>query len=300
MRRTLLPSVEIETEIDALLAGERLGVHPLELVSELGRLGVRLVLQRAVEDGVDDWLGRARYERRAEAAPGKRNGHRPRRLQTGEGRDRGRGAAGAGRLRAVHEQAVSPAQAFPRHRAAAGAGDRRVHAWPVDARRRVALRGGGAGAGLEVDGLPALPRAEGALPGLPRARPVRRSPGLPLPRCDLPARPSLRGEGGRALRLGNQRARRARPARRLPGDTRNGRRTGSSSAARSPAAASARRSWSSPTARPASSTRSSSSGRTRTASAGRQAADRAAGAPPRRPTPAVCDLAALRLHHQPQ
>ena len=85
MRRTLLPSLEIEKEIDALLAGERVDVHPLEVVSELGRLGVRLVLQRAVEEEVDDWLGRARYERRAKAAPGKRNGYRPRRLQTGEG-----------------------------------------------------------------------------------------------------------------------------------------------------------------------------------------------------------------------
>jgi len=58
VRRTLLPSVEIEKEIEALLAGERVDVHPLELVSELGRLGVRLVLQRAVEEEVDDWLGR--------------------------------------------------------------------------------------------------------------------------------------------------------------------------------------------------------------------------------------------------
>ena len=71
MRRTLLPSVEIEKEIDALLAGDRVEVHPLEVVSELGRLGVRLVLQRAVEEEVDDWLGRAHYERRAEAAPGR-------------------------------------------------------------------------------------------------------------------------------------------------------------------------------------------------------------------------------------
>jgi putative transposase len=85
VRRTLLPSVEIEKEIEALLAGERVDVHPLEVVSELGRLGVRLVLQRAVEEEVDDWLGRTRYERRTEAAPGKRNGYRPRRLQTGEG-----------------------------------------------------------------------------------------------------------------------------------------------------------------------------------------------------------------------
>jgi putative transposase len=85
VRRNLPPSVEIEKEIDALLAGARLDVHPLEVVGELGRLGARLVLQRAVEEEVDEWLGRARYERRPEAAPGKRNGYRPRRLKTGEG-----------------------------------------------------------------------------------------------------------------------------------------------------------------------------------------------------------------------
>jgi putative transposase len=85
VRRTLLPSQLIEEKIDALLAGERLDVDPVEVVSELGRLGVRLVLQRAVEDEVDDWLGRVRYERSAEAAPGLRNGYRPRRVQTAEG-----------------------------------------------------------------------------------------------------------------------------------------------------------------------------------------------------------------------
>jgi putative transposase len=85
VRRTLLPSQLIEEEIDALLTGERVDLHPLEVVGELGRLGVRLVLQRVVEDEVDDWLGRVRYERNAEAAPGKRNGYRPRRVQTAEG-----------------------------------------------------------------------------------------------------------------------------------------------------------------------------------------------------------------------
>ena len=46
---------------------------------------VRLIIQRAVEDEFDTWLGRARYERRPEAPPGKRNGFRPRHLQTAEG-----------------------------------------------------------------------------------------------------------------------------------------------------------------------------------------------------------------------
>jgi hypothetical protein len=69
VRRTLLPSAEIEKEIGALLQGGLADVRPLEVASELGRLGVRLVLQRAVEEEVDDWLGQARYERRPEAAP---------------------------------------------------------------------------------------------------------------------------------------------------------------------------------------------------------------------------------------
>ena len=43
-----------------------------------------LVLQRAVEDEVNAFLGRARYERTADAA-GSRNGTRPKSVQTGEG-----------------------------------------------------------------------------------------------------------------------------------------------------------------------------------------------------------------------
>jgi transposase-like protein len=44
-----------------------------------------LIIQRAVEVEVDAWLGRARYERRPDAAPGKRNWFRARRVQTAEG-----------------------------------------------------------------------------------------------------------------------------------------------------------------------------------------------------------------------
>jgi putative transposase len=53
-------------------------------LAELGRLGARLVLQRAVEDEVTAFLGRARYERTPEAA-GSRNGPRPKSIQTAEG-----------------------------------------------------------------------------------------------------------------------------------------------------------------------------------------------------------------------
>src|SRR5436190_21628001 len=58
---------------------------PAQTLSELARLGARLITQRAVEDEFDAWLGRARYERRPEYQRGLRNGFRPRRMQTGEG-----------------------------------------------------------------------------------------------------------------------------------------------------------------------------------------------------------------------
>jgi putative transposase len=84
VRRTVPPSAEIEQQIDALLA-VGVGENPRESLSELARLGARLIIQRAVEDEFEAWLGRARYERRREAPPGLRNGFRPRRVQTAEG-----------------------------------------------------------------------------------------------------------------------------------------------------------------------------------------------------------------------
>ena len=84
MRRTVPPSAEIQAEIDELLAS-RLAEDPEKMLSELARLGARLIIQRAVEDEFDQWLGRARYERRPEAGPARRNGFRARRVQTAEG-----------------------------------------------------------------------------------------------------------------------------------------------------------------------------------------------------------------------
>ena len=91
MRRTVPPSAEIEARIDQLLA-VGVGENPRETLSELARLGARLIIQRAVEDEFDAWLGRARYERRPEYQrglrnyeSGMRNGFRPRKVQTGEG-----------------------------------------------------------------------------------------------------------------------------------------------------------------------------------------------------------------------
>src|SRR3954466_107722 len=91
VRRTVPPSAEIEAQIDALLA-VGVGENPRESLSELARLGARLIIQRAVEDEFDAWLGRARYERRPESErglrnydAGLRNGFRARRVQTAEG-----------------------------------------------------------------------------------------------------------------------------------------------------------------------------------------------------------------------
>jgi hypothetical protein len=84
VRRTVPPSAEIEEQIDAVLA-VGVGENPRESLSELAKLGARLIIQRAVEDEFDAWLGRARYERRPEAPPGLRNGFRARRVQTAEG-----------------------------------------------------------------------------------------------------------------------------------------------------------------------------------------------------------------------
>ncbi|HEY2597115.1 MAG TPA: transposase, partial [Candidatus Dormibacteraeota bacterium] len=96
MRRTVPPSAEIEAQIEQLLA-VGVGENPRESLGELARLGARLIIQRAVEDEFDAWLGRARYERRPEYQRGLRNyesgvresalrnGFRPRRVQTAEG-----------------------------------------------------------------------------------------------------------------------------------------------------------------------------------------------------------------------
>jgi putative transposase len=77
----IAPSARIEAAIEAVLFD---GLDDPERLAELGRLGARFVIQRAVEDEVAAFLGRARYERTA-TATGSRNGHRPRRVQTAEG-----------------------------------------------------------------------------------------------------------------------------------------------------------------------------------------------------------------------
>ena len=78
----IAPSARLEAQIAELLSDDL--VANGDKLAELGRLGARLVLQRAVEDEVTAFLGRARYERTAEAV-GSRNGTRPKPVQTAEG-----------------------------------------------------------------------------------------------------------------------------------------------------------------------------------------------------------------------
>jgi putative transposase len=85
VRRTVPPSAEIQQRIDELLASGVPAGDAQGALSELARLGAKLIIQRAVEEEFDAFLGRERYERRPDALPGKRNGWRARHLQTNEG-----------------------------------------------------------------------------------------------------------------------------------------------------------------------------------------------------------------------
>lgn len=78
----IAPSDRLEQQIEELLT-KGLG-ETSEHLAELGRLGARLVLQRAVDEEVAVFLGRARYQR-TPTATGSRNGTRPKPIQTAEG-----------------------------------------------------------------------------------------------------------------------------------------------------------------------------------------------------------------------
>jgi transposase-like protein len=79
------PTDRIRAEIDALFGSGR---DLAEIIEDVARLGARLLIQTAVEAEVDQFLGRARYERRAEvpdARPGSRNGFCPTTVKTTTG-----------------------------------------------------------------------------------------------------------------------------------------------------------------------------------------------------------------------
>ena len=57
MERRIVPSTRIEEAIEAVLLD---GIGGADQLSQLGRLGAQLILQRAVEDELEAFLGRAR------------------------------------------------------------------------------------------------------------------------------------------------------------------------------------------------------------------------------------------------
>ena len=71
VRRTVPPSAEIQAEIDEVVSKGMVD-DPQKMLSELARLGARLIIQRAVEEEFDTWLRRARYERRPDRQRGLR------------------------------------------------------------------------------------------------------------------------------------------------------------------------------------------------------------------------------------
>ncbi len=72
MSKRVSPIESVRADIDQLFASEReLG----EVLEEVARLGVRLLMQSALEAEVTEFLGRERYVRGERAREGSRNGH---------------------------------------------------------------------------------------------------------------------------------------------------------------------------------------------------------------------------------
>ena len=79
------PTEKIRREIDALFAE---GIGLAATLEQVARLGARLIIQTAVEAEVEEFLGRARYQRVADAVdarPGSRNGFCPTTIKTTAG-----------------------------------------------------------------------------------------------------------------------------------------------------------------------------------------------------------------------
>ena len=79
------PTDKIRGEMDALFGSGR---DLAEILEDVARLGARLIMQSALEAEVQEFLGRARYQRRSEvpdARPGSRNGYCPTTVKTTAG-----------------------------------------------------------------------------------------------------------------------------------------------------------------------------------------------------------------------
>lgn len=76
MSKRVSPTARLRADIDELFSSDR---ELSSVLEDVARLSVRLMMQVAVEAEVDEFLGRARYQRRDEEdRPGSRNGWQPR------------------------------------------------------------------------------------------------------------------------------------------------------------------------------------------------------------------------------
>ncbi|MFL5881831.1 MAG: transposase, partial [Actinomycetota bacterium] len=72
MSKRVSPTARLHAEIDELFGSGR---DLASILEDVARLSVRLMMQTAVEAEVDEFLGRARYERRdGDDRAGSRNG----------------------------------------------------------------------------------------------------------------------------------------------------------------------------------------------------------------------------------
>ena len=75
MSKRVSPTARLRADIDELFSSDR---ELSSILEDVARLSVRLMMQVAVEAEVDEFLGRARYQRRDdEDRPGSRNGWQP-------------------------------------------------------------------------------------------------------------------------------------------------------------------------------------------------------------------------------
>ena len=82
MSTRVSPLERIRADIDDLFASDR---DLADVLEEVGRLGVRLLIQTAIEAEVTEFFGRERYAHGERARPGSRNGHCPTTIKTTAG-----------------------------------------------------------------------------------------------------------------------------------------------------------------------------------------------------------------------
>src|ERR687891_28530 len=85
--RKVPPSVMVREQIDQALFSEGLDTKETSLLSTLAQLGLSYLVQQALEQEQEDFLGRSHYERRCDkqAQRAYRNGYEEAGLATAEG-----------------------------------------------------------------------------------------------------------------------------------------------------------------------------------------------------------------------